>query len=679
MRRIRNATQNVEVSVGEYGYLFCDGRANTVEVECSNGKRITVYDIVENGFAINAKSITGKKFQIGNCIADEMSVTLRNRTVPLVTDTSSSREDLRFVLDEDTFYDHADLTADYVFTYTDGEWTLDGEPVDIGHYGLKLTFGVTALDGDEIHIETEIGKKFSVEDFVQKWIRPVVSAFETVNDAQNRFEIVFQDFMVGKDGISVNGDTITLTALDRFIFLDKNVSKELMAVYFPEGGLLKNAFTTLSNLLELPIAVKWRTDVEPVNLNRPIGKLADNCTNLRQALVYCCEMAGVCARLRYDYDWESTTLELTNYTDKSFYISTSSHNGVPLAVTLDRDVFAEDVEHSGIYEFIYNGSGWELNGEVVDLGTYGITLTGSVFYSTDFITVNYIDKFEIYRFDSDVRISGEMYIQPFRPTGVVATVNGENVYASSNTAYAYEIIDNPVFYNTDDWYLRKDEIFDEIVTAYAQSTDFYPFTATTIHCALIEPFDILKYVRMGDDTEYTVAITEVSYQSGSSSAFAGDGYSETEDGSESSSTFTREQKAELDSVTNVLSVIGETITDNPDSENVSSSVYVPIATVDLTKGTWLLLATSAYYNNSTGSRYAGVGLLNPDGTLPSSFVAGARGMSQRVAALSGEYTVVQATKIVKVTAESEKYGSVSWQNSGTALLTYNGLTAVRIS
>ena len=56
------------------------------------------------------------------------------------------------------------------------------------------------------------------------------------------------------------------------------------------------------------------------------------------------------------------------------------------------EVFGTKVGKSGEYQFIYNGTGWELNTEPVDMSEYGITVTvgqGKSLATGDMIDVNY--------------------------------------------------------------------------------------------------------------------------------------------------------------------------------------------------------------------------------------------------------------------------------------------------
>lgn len=278
---------------------------------------------------------------------------------------------------------------------------------------------------------------------------------------------------------------------------------------------------------------------------------------------------------------------------------------------------------------------------------------------------------------SENRISGTVQPNYLEFTGLNVKQGESTVYSRGENIYTYTIVDNPVV-------AFDSSVFDEIY--YSRIKDdfdpgdyllyFYPFTATTLRNATIEPFDLLNFYTNNDTERHQIVVTDYSFRLNSSTAIAGRGENAGEASSETGSSFTREQQAVIDVVgTNINHLTKEA------SKVLANETYTVCADVELQAGFWLLLGVGVFREKSgattEGLRHCGVFPLNDDGTLPDGLNMAARGTSVMVSAVPDNFTSVEVVRAVNA-KEGQKFGVVLYHDNGGSLTVYGGINAIRL-
>ena len=125
------------------------------------------------------------------------------------------------------------------------------------------------------------------------------------------------------------------------------------------------------------------------------------------------------------------------------------------------------------------------------------------------------------------------------------------------------------------------------------------------------------------------------------------------------------------------SVLTSNKTADADAVSVASSTYTSLASLTLTKGTWLLVYTARFEPNATGNRYLFAHTsLTSNNAMTTAQRAG--GINGPAVSGSGRSTFLNASRIVQVTSNSQTWHAVVWQNSGSTLATNGMFRAFRL-
>lgn len=187
--RIDNMKTGASVSLNGYRYdIFCvknGAEAKVVVYDKQMNKTIPSSGIKIDGRVeqLNIAQVTDTNKVTWVYYVDGYSLLQRFKIGEWVTDPSfqysGSADNVKAQIDDATFYDSdlGDHSGYYIFTYTDGRWYYNDNPVDISTYGISL-IGGTAAEGAHIYISYTVttGGQKTIESIEYVDARPVQGA-----------------------------------------------------------------------------------------------------------------------------------------------------------------------------------------------------------------------------------------------------------------------------------------------------------------------------------------------------------------------------------------------------------------------------------------------------------------------------------------------------------------------